>query len=86
MSLPGILAGAVLSFAKSFGDFGATITVVSNIPGETRTVPIAIYSLLQSPGGEVPALRLAVVSVIISFAAILGAEAMERRFAARKAG
>ncbi|TAL03504.1 MAG: molybdate ABC transporter permease subunit [Rhodospirillaceae bacterium] len=86
LSLPGILAGAILSFAKSFGEFGATITFVSNIPGETRTVPIAIYSLLQSPGGEAPAIRLAVISVIISLAAVLGADAVERRYMARKAG
>lgn len=79
LSLPGILAGAVLSFAKSFGEFGATITFVSNIPGETRTLPIAIYSFLQTPGGESPAIRLAVLSVIVSMIAIIGSEWMERR-------
>jgi molybdate transport system permease protein len=86
LSLPGIIGGAILSFAKSFGEFGATITFVSNIPGETRTVPIAIYSWIQSPGGEAPALQLAVVSVIVSLAAVLGAEALERRFARRLGG
>ncbi len=79
LSLPGIIAGAVLSFAKSFGEFGATITFVSNIPGETQTLPIAIYALLQSPTGEAAALRLAALSVVVSLAAILGAEALEHR-------
>ncbi|MGZ5826857.1 MAG: molybdate ABC transporter permease subunit [Croceibacterium sp.] len=79
LSLPGIIAGAVLSFAKSFGEFGATITFVSNIPGETQTLPIAIYALLQSPTGEAAALRLAGLSVVVSLVAILGAEALEHR-------
>jgi molybdate transport system permease protein len=83
LSLPGVIAGAVLSFAKSFGEFGATITFVSNIPGETQTLPIAIYSFLQSPGHESAAVRLAVLSVIVSLVAILGAEALERRFVTR---
>jgi molybdate transport system permease protein len=79
LSLPGIIAGAVLSFAKSFGEFGATITFVSSIPGETETLPIAIYSFLQSPTGEGAALRLAALSVVVSLAAVLGAEWIERR-------
>lgn len=79
LSLPGIIAGAILSFAKSFGEFGATITFVSNIPGETQTLPIAIYSLMQSPNGDGPALRLAILSVIVSMIAIIGAEWVERR-------
>ena len=79
LSLPGIIAGAVLSFAKSFGEFGATITFVSNIPGETQTLPIAIYSFLQSPTGEGPAIRLAILSVIVSMIAIIGAEWVEQR-------
>jgi molybdate transport system permease protein len=79
LSLPGVIAGAILSFAKSFGEFGATITFVSNIPGETQTLPIAIYSFLQSPGGEGPAIRLAVMSVVVSMIAIIGSEWMERR-------
>jgi molybdate transport system permease protein len=79
LSLPGVIAGAILSFAKSFGEFGATITFVSNIPGETQTLPIAIYSLLQTPGGDGPALRLAVLSVVVSLVAIVGAEWVERR-------
>lgn len=80
LSLPGILAGAMLSFARAFGEFGATITFVSNIPGETRTLPIAIYSFLQAPNGEGPALRLAVVSVIVAMLALAGAEILERRW------
>jgi molybdate transport system permease protein len=79
LSLPGVIAGAILSFAKSFGEFGATITFVSNIPGETQTLPIAIYSLLQTPGGDGPAFRLAVLSVVVSLVAIVGAEWVERR-------
>ena len=84
LSLPGIVAGAILSFAKSFGEFGATITFVSNIPGETQTLPIAIYSLLQTPGGDGPALRLAILSVIVSMVAIIGAEWVEKRIRAAK--
>ena len=84
LSLPGIIAGATLSFAKSFGEFGATITFVSNIPGETQTLPIAIYSLLQTPGGDVPALRLAILSVVVSMVAIIGAEWVEKRIRAAK--
>jgi molybdate transport system permease protein len=84
LSLPGIIAGAILSFAKSFGEFGATITFVSNIPGETQTLPIAIYSLMQSPNGDGPALRLAVLSVIVSMIAIIGAEWVERRIRTAK--
>jgi molybdate transport system permease protein len=83
LSLPGIIAGAILSFAKSFGEFGATITFVSNIPGETQTLPIAIYSFLQSPTGEGAALRLAALSVFVSMVAIIGAEWLERRVIAR---
>lgn len=72
--LPGVLAGSVLAFAKAMGEFGATITFVSNIPGETQTLPSAIYAFLQVPGGETPALRLALVSVAVAMAALLGSE------------
>ena len=78
LTLPGILAGAMLGFAKSLGEFGATITFVSNIPGETRTLPIAIYAFTQVPGGDAPALRLAVISVALSLAALLASELMAR--------
>ncbi len=85
LSLPGVIAGAILAFAKSFGEFGATITFVGNIPGETQTLPIAIYSFLQSPTGEGPAIRLAVLSVAVSMIAIIGSEWMERRVLTRVA-
>ena len=80
---PGVIAGAILSFAKSMGEFGATITFVSNIPGETETLPTAIYTLLQVPGGEAGALKLALVSVVVSAAALVGSEWMARGIALR---
>lgn len=85
LSLPGVIAGAILSFAKSFGEFGATITFVSNIPGETQTLPLAIYTLLQTPGGDGPAWRLAILSVAVSLVAVIGAEWVERRVRAVRA-
>jgi molybdate transport system permease protein len=84
--LPGILTGMLLSFARSLGEFGATITFVSNIPGETRTVPIAIYSYTQVPGGDLQALRLSVIAVVLSLGALLVSEIMVRRATARVAG
>lgn len=83
---PGILAGAVLAFARSLGEFGATITFVSNIPGETRTLPIAIYSLTQTPGGEAAALRMAILSVLLALAALLASELLARGIQARLRG
>ncbi|HWJ74503.1 MAG TPA: molybdate ABC transporter permease subunit [Kaistia sp.] len=79
LALPGILAGLVLSFARALGEFGATITFVSNIPGETQTIPSAIYSLIQTPGGDGAALRLTVVSVLISLGALVLSEVVARR-------
>jgi len=79
LALPGVVAGAVLGFARSLGEFGATITFVSNIPGETQTLPLAIYSALQVPGGEAAVTRLAVVSVLLSLAALVVSEVMARR-------
>jgi molybdate transport system permease protein len=79
LSTPGILAGALLSFAKSLGEFGATVTFVSNIPGETRTLSVAIYSLLQVPGGDAAVLRLALLSVTLSLAGVFGSEFLSRR-------
>ncbi|MEP0941886.1 MAG: molybdate ABC transporter permease subunit [Rhizobiaceae bacterium] len=76
LAWPGIIAGLVLGFAKALGEFGATITFVSNIPGETQTLSLAIYTLLQSPRGDSAALTLIVLSVILSFAAILASEWM----------
>ncbi len=84
--LPGILAGSILAFAKAMGEFGATITFVSNIPGETQTIPTAIYSLLQVPGGERGAIRLTLISIAISMAALLASEVVARRVARRIAG
>ena len=81
LALPGIVAGGILGFAKGMGEFGATITFVSNIPGETRTLPLAIYTLTQVPGGEVGALRLTVIAVVVSLAALLAAELLGRRIA-----
>jgi len=86
LTLPGILAGAVLAFARSLGEFGATITFVSNIPGETRTLPLALYSLIQTPGGEAGALRLAVLSIVVSLGALAASEGLARRQRARMGG
>jgi molybdate transport system permease protein len=80
LSLPGIFAGAVLGFARSLGEFGATITFVSNIPGETQTLPIAIYSALQMPGSEAAVTRLALISVALSLGALVLSELLARRF------
>ncbi|MFY7835024.1 MAG: molybdate ABC transporter permease subunit [Novosphingobium sp.] len=79
LALPGVVAGAVLGFARSLGEFGATITFVSNIPGETQTLPLAIYSALQVPGGEAVVTRLAVISVLLSLAALVVSEVLARR-------
>jgi molybdate transport system permease protein len=84
--LPGILAGMILAFARALGEFGATITFVSNIPGETQTIPTAIYMLLQEPGGDLAALRLTLVSIAISLAALIAAEPLMARAARRALG
>lgn len=84
--LPGILTGMVLGFAKAMGEFGATITFVSSIPGQTQTLPSAIYAFLQVPGGEASALRLVLISVFISVGALILSEVMARRVAKRMAG
>ena len=81
--LPGIIAGMILSFAKAMGEFGATITFVSNIPGETQPLPSAIYTFTQVPGGESGALRLTLISVAISMAALMASEALARRVGRR---
>ena len=77
--LPSILTGAILAFARCLGEFGATITFVSNIPGETRTLPLALYTAVQSPGGEAAALRLVVISVVIALVALLISEFLSRK-------
>jgi molybdate transport system permease protein len=79
LSLPGVVAGAVLGFARSLGEFGATISFVSNIPGETRTIPLAIYAALQVPGQETIVARLALVSILLSFIALIASELIVRR-------
>ena len=84
LCLPGIIAGAILAFAKSMGEFGATITFVSNIPGETQTLPALIYTLTQVPGGDAAAMRLTLVSIAISMLALLGSELLAKRIGARR--
>ena len=84
--LPGVLAGAVLAFAKAMGEFGATITFVSNIPGETQTLPSAIYAFLQVPGGDGQAFRLVIVSILVAMGALIASEWIARRVARRIGG
>jgi molybdate transport system permease protein len=83
LALPGIIAGMVLAFARALGEFGATITFVSNIPGETQTISAAIYTLTQVPNGDAAALRLVVVAVIISLGALMVSEWFARRASTR---
>lgn len=83
LALPGIIAGLVLAFAKALGEFGATITFVSNIPGETRTLPTAIYTFTQVPGGDAGAFRLAAVAMAIALGALVISEVLARKTAAR---
>src|SRR5208283_371093 len=79
LALPGIVTGVMLSFARGLGEFGATITFVSNIPGETETLPLAIYTFTQLPGGDAQALRLSAIAVVIALAALAGSEWLTRR-------
>ena len=79
IAMPGVIAGLVLGFVKALGEFGATITFVSNIPGETQTIALAIYSLIQTPNGDAGALRLVWVSVALAFAAVFAADYFSRR-------
>ncbi len=83
LTAPGILTGAVLAFARSLGEFGATITFVSNIPGETRTLPIALYTATQIPGGEAAAVRLAAISIALALAALVASEVLARQIRRR---
>ena len=83
---PGVLTGVILAFARSLSEFGATITFVSNIPGETRTLPIALYALTQVPGSDEAALRLCLISVLVAFAALIASELLSRRVQARLRG
>ncbi len=86
LAWPGVLAGAILAFAKAMGEFGATITFVSNIPGQTQTIPSAIYAFLQVPGAEGSALRLVGLSVLVAMAALFGSEYLARRARKRTVG
>jgi molybdate transport system permease protein len=86
LALPGIIAGAVLAFARALGEFGATITFVSNIPGETQTISAAIYTLTQVPGGDAQALKLVVIAIVISLVALIVSEWFGRRAGARVHG
>jgi molybdate transport system permease protein len=86
LMMPGILTGIVLSFARRLGEFGATITFVSNIPGETRTLPLAIYTYTQVPGGDAGAMRLSLIAVALSLAALVVSEVLSRRATQRMRG
>lgn len=86
LTLPGIIVGTVLAFARSLGEFGATITFVSNIPGETRTIPSAMYTLIQTPGGETAAARLCVISIALALISLLISEWLVRKSRQRLGG
>ena len=86
LALPGILGGAILGFAKAMGEFGATITFVSNIPGETRTLPLALYTATQSPQGDLAALRLTLIAAFVAFGALFISEVWARRLRRRIGG
>lgn len=86
LALPGIIAGVILSFGKALGEFGATITFVSNIPGETQTIPTAIYTYTNVPGGDTAAMRLAVISIVISMSALILSELLARHVSAKVIG
>jgi molybdate transport system permease protein len=86
LALPGVITGVLLSFARSLGEFGATITFVSNIPGETRTLPLAIYTYTQTPAGDAAALRLSAIAVLLSLGALYVSEVLVRRAARRVTG
>lgn len=79
LAMPGVITGLILAFSRSLGEFGATITFVGNIEGETRTLPLAIYTYIQMPGGDLPAWRLVVLSVLIALAALMVSEMLERK-------
>lgn len=86
LTLPGILAGSVMGFAKAMGEFGATITFVANIPGQTQTLPSAIWAALQIPGGEAQAVSMVVMACVVAVSAVVLSELLARRVAARIAG
>jgi len=86
LTAPGIITGTILAFARSLGEFGATITFVSNIQGQTQTLPLALYTLTQVPDGEMGAMRLCIISMLIAMAALVCSEILARRFAVRLKG
>ncbi|MEF1173891.1 molybdate ABC transporter permease subunit [Vibrio sinaloensis] len=86
LTVPGIITGTMLSFARSLGEFGATISFVSNIPGETQTIPLAMYSFIETPGSEMEAMRLCVISIVIALASMIASEALTRFSSKRLAG
>ncbi len=86
LTLPGMLAGIILAFARSLSEFGATITFVSNIPGQTRTLPIALYTLTQMPGGDAAALRICLISVGLAFLTLLASEVAAKQLQSRLRG
>ena len=86
LMVPGIITGLILAFARSLGEFGATITFVSNIRGQTQTLPLALYTLTQMPNGEAGAMRLCILSLLIALVALVCSEIFARRFAARMKG
>ncbi|WP_428686378.1 molybdate ABC transporter permease subunit [Roseibium sp.] len=86
LALPGVLGGAILGFAKAMGEFGATITFVSNIPGETRTLALALYTATQTPSGDLAAFRLTLIAAVVAFAALIASEVLARRLRARVGG
>ena len=83
LALPGILTATILGFARCLGEFGATITFAASVPEETRTLPLAIYAVLQTPDGEAAALRLAVISIVLAVGALAASELLARRVARR---
>ncbi|MFB9136809.1 molybdate ABC transporter permease subunit [Vibrio olivae] len=83
LTIPGLITGAMLSFARSLGEFGATITFVSNIPGETQTIPLAMYSFIETPGAEAQAARLCVISIVIALGSLMTSEWISRRMTSR---
>lgn len=86
LSVPGLITGAVLGFARALGEFGATIMFVSNIPGQTQTLPLALYTFTQTPDGDGPAMRLCLIAIIIAMAALVCSDVLARRFARRLCG
>ncbi len=79
LAMPGVVTGLILAFSRSLGEFGATIMFVGNIEGETRTLPLAIYTYTQQPGGDLPAMRLVLLSIVIALAALMASEILERK-------